>query len=259
MKKSVRIFIVVSFFASIFAGNCFAQGPQVIAGAGPSTTIVQLFVDNFSATAEGKAYTFKVPPKSAKHAGGIKNSDKFIFGRTGRPLNEKEKSMGKEEIFLAGVPIAIAVGPGTGVTSLTLSQVETIFTTGNVNWKDFGGADHEIFKIGREPNEALFLALKSTYPFFTKASFQTIVKKDHQVVGLLKKEPGKFAIGFGAQPNFTKDSVPTVSIDGFSTGVNLGLVYDKKNSDHELVKAVKTFVASPKWQEIIQSDGLLLP
>ncbi len=259
MVKLSKIFILVFVFTMVIASFCLSQEIQIIAGAGPSTSVVQLFVEKFSSRPAAKGYSFKVPPKSAKHAGGIKNSDKFIFGRTGRPLNDQEKSLGKDEIFLARVPIAFAIGSDAGITSLTLAQIETIFTSDDVTWKDFGGTDGKIINIGREPNEALCISIKKDLPFFKNAKFQTIIKKDHQVIGLLGKAQGKFAIGFGAKPNFEKASISTIHVDGFSSGVRLGLVYDRKNSENPIVKGVKEFVASSEWQDAIQSLGLLIP
>ena len=51
----------------------------------------------------------------------------YVFGRTGRPLNEKEKAMNKGEIVLARIPIAFAAGPESGVTNLTVAQLESLF------------------------------------------------------------------------------------------------------------------------------------
>ena len=142
-----------------------ANEKQMVYGAGPSTKIVELFFNEFEKQPSCSDYTFEVPPKSVKHAGGINASGKYLFGRTGRPLNDKEKAMNKEEIFLGQVPIAIAVGSGTGVTSLTMDQVEKIVTGQYSNWQEVGGADAEIINTGREGKEALFSILKTRDPF----------------------------------------------------------------------------------------------
>ena len=118
----------VSVLILALASPALCADKQVIAGAGPSTKAVELFVKEFSKQSAAKGYSFTVPPKSAKHAGGIKNSDDQIFGRTGRPLNDKEKALNKEEIFLARLPISFVVGSKAGVKKLTIAQVEDIFT-----------------------------------------------------------------------------------------------------------------------------------
>ena len=83
--------------------------------------------------------------------------------------------------------------------------------------------------------------------------------KDNAVINLLKQPLGQYGIGFGAKPNFDKNSVPTIAVNDFSAGVSLGLVYDKKNSDHPLVKAASEFAVSKEWSKAISSFGLLPP
>lgn len=252
MKKCL---VVLCVLLLSFACVANAAEVQVIAGAGPSTKVVQLFVEHFSKQPVTSGYEFQVPPRSAKHAGGIKNSDSFVFGRTGRPLNAKEIAMNKAEIFLARVPIAFAVGPNAGVSTLTLDQLQQVFTKQVSNWSQVGGADAPILLVGREPTEALYSVLKEDYAFFKDLAFDQIFKKDHQVVNFLKSPDGVNAIAFGAKPNF--DEVATVDVAGFSSGVGLGLVYDKKNATHPLVQAAAVYAMSPEWGNQVQQFGLM--
>ena len=68
-------------------------------------------------------YEFMVIPMSTKHAGGIKNSDSYLFGRTGRPLNGAEVSLNKSELFLAKVPIAFATGEASSISKLSFEEL----------------------------------------------------------------------------------------------------------------------------------------
>jgi len=258
--KVITSCITICFILIIITlSNIQAKEVQVIAGAGPSTVIVQLFVDTFKNQPEASGYTFQVPPKSAKHAGGIKGSDTYIFGRTGRPLNEKEKAMGKKDIFLGRVPVAFAVGNKVTVKSIKLEQLEAIINGTITNWNEVSGSDGTITIIGREPKEALFSLLKSDYPFFNNAKFDYIVKKDNHVVDLLGTPQGEHAIGFGSHTNFANASVKTIQVDGLNAGVSLGLVYDIKNENHELVIAVKHFLKTKEWRDAVGSIGLTAP
>ncbi len=258
MKKRFRSLLILAVLLSIVP-ICSAGEIQVIHGAGPSTAIVKVFIEQFSKLEQVKAYRFRVPEQSDKHAGGIRGSNDFIFGRTGRPLNEAEKALNKEEIFLARIPIAFAVGTAVNVSSLSLQEVKSIFTGAVVNWKDVGGPDAPILTVGREQKEALFSIMKKEYPFFEKANFSKIVKKDNAVINFLKHPRGQYGIGFGAKPNFQRASLSTVVVDDFSTGVSLGLVYDKQNSDHPLVKTAVEFSLSEEWANKVTSLGLLPP
>jgi len=254
--KQICTLLIIMFFTASLATTALASEEIMIAGAGPSTKVVQLFVDQFSKQKAADGYSFVVPPNSIKHAGGLNSTAKNLFGRTGRPLNQSEIATGKEEIFLAKVPIAFAVGNDGPISSLTLHQLEQIFTGKLTNWKELGGPDLKIVTVGREPTEALFSELKADYPFFKHAEFDVVLKKDNDVVNFLLSPAGKLAIAFGAAPNFTK--VKPVSISGdFSAGVRLGLVYDKSKSSHPLVPAVKAYAQSDAWKKAVQHSGMI--
>lgn len=254
MKKAFFfVFMAVSICGFPFAAP--AMEKQLVAGAGPSTKVVQLFFDHFSKHPAAMNYEFLVPYRSAKHAGGIRSSDTFLFGRTGRPLSLTEKQMDKDEIFLAKVPVTFAVGTEVGLSGLSLKQLEDIYLGKITNWKTLGGLDAEIVLVGREQTEALYTSLKKAYPFFKNASFGTILKKDHQVVNFLKSPQGKTAMGFGAKPNFSE--LNTLQISGFSAGVNVGLVYDLKFRNHALVHAASEYAKSSEWRRRVAQLDLL--
>ncbi len=250
------VLLVLSFAAVVYGfGN-----EQVISGAGPSTKIATLFFKHFSTKPAVENYTFTIPPTSTKHAGGIKASSLYLFGRTGRPLKESEKALNKGEIFLAKVPVAFVTRDDVGVKVLTLKQLENIFLGKAKNWKDFGGVDQPVSVLGREHTEAVFTVLKQHHTFFNAAKFNKIFRKDHEVVSYLKTSRGKFAIGFGAKPNFT--NVPSLSlleIQDMSLGVNLGLVYDLKNEGQAVILLAKKYAQSKEWSDIITAAGYLPP
>lgn len=257
MKKTALI-VFSTIAVNILMGTSQALAQkQLIAGAGPSTKVVQLFVEKFVSNPVASKYEFTVPPRSAKHAGGIKASSKFIFGRTGRPLNAKEKNMNKSEIVLARIPIAFATGKSAGISDVDLKQLEQLFTGQIKSWSNIGGDSADVILAGREKGEALFSVLINDYPFFNTAKFNKVFKKDHQVVSFLKSPQGKDAIAFGALPNF-KD-VNVIQVNGFSAGVSVGLVYDNANKDHELVQAAISFSASDEWKNAVKQIGLLTP
>ena len=256
MNKRLISSLTAALLAITFSAGALAE-KQLIAGAGPSTKVVQLFVEKFSNEPAASGYQFEVPPRSAKHAGGIKASSKWIFGRTGRPLNAREKGMNKGEIVLARIPIAFATGPDSGVSSLTMAQIEDLFSGRIGDWSEVGGSSGSMVRVGREPTEALFMVLKKSYPSFQNARFDRVFKKDHQVVKFLQSPAGVGAIAFGALPNFGE--VQVLQVDGFSAGVAVGLVYDLKNQAHPLVKAAQDFAATAEWADTVKQAGLLPP
>ena len=256
MKKIIQIVTLLTV-GFIFTTMAAASEMIVIAGAGPSTKVVEKFCQELSTQPVAAGYTFEVPPKSVKHAGGIRASDVNVFGRTGRPLNEKEKAMNKDEVILARVPIAFAVGSDVGVTKLTIGQLEDIYSKKTTNWKQLGGIDKKIVLVGREPTEALYSVLKVDYPFFADTEFDMIVTKDHVLVSILNTPAGESALGFGAKPNL--EDLHIITVDDFASGVSLGLVYDLKNKDDKLVAAAKKYARSDAWAKSLGNDGLLAP
>lgn len=227
---------------------------QVVAGAGPSTKTAMLFFSHLARHPAAADYNFIVMETSVKHAGGIKNSDSYVFGRTGRPLNAEEKALGKGEIFLAKVPIAFARGLEVGVETLTPEQIEAIYSRKVTNWSGVGGADAPIVLVGREPTEALFSVLKEEWPVFRAITFDRIFKKDHEVTKFLASPAGRHAIAFAARPNLSEPNL--LEVEGFDAGVKLGLVYDLQNEQHPLVEAAREAAAGPEWQVMVETTEM---
>lgn len=251
--KSLVILVIGLFFSGIAQ----AVEKHIVMGAGPSTFIVTLFFKHFSETDAGKEYEFEVIQRSIKHAGGIKASDNHLFGRTGRPLNKTEKSLNKNDLFLARIPVAIVVGDKVGVDEISLEQLRDIFKGDIANWKQLGGPDKKINLAGRESTEATLGVLKENYDYFSNVRFDKVFTRDHQVVNYLKSRKGSYAISFGAKSNF--DPRNHLKVNGFDVGINIGLVYDDKNMGHSLVEMTKRYSESKAWQEIVSHNNQLLP
>lgn len=254
--KKIMLALSVTFLSFVFLlSTATASNKQVIAGAGPSTKVVELFFSKLSLQPSAKDYEFVVPAMSTKHAGGITNTDRFLFGRTGHALTEAERAMNKKEILLAKVPIAFASGGGAKIPALSIDAIEKIFRKKINKWTELGGADIKIITVGREPTEALFMELKQDFPFFQEVKFDIVLKTDDEVVKLLKSPLGEYAIAFGAKPNFT--DVRTLDVKGKgNVGILLGLVYDKNNENDPLVKAASIYAASDEWRRVVADAGL---
>lgn len=231
-----------------------ADQVQIVQGAGPSTKVAELFFKHFSKLPETRGYTFKVEPRSIKHAGGIKASGKYLFGRSGRPLTDAEKKLGKYECFLAVKPIRMIIGDGAGVKTMTFETLEQILSRKITNWKDVKGADAKIYLVGRESTEAAFSVLKSQYPIFRSIRFDQIFKRDHQVVNFINSQKGKHALTFGIGKNF--DEKYLLDVSGFNAGIKLGLIIDEKNRQHKIVVAAEKYAKSPAWKQILLTEDI---
>lgn len=230
---------------------------QPVLGAGPSTAVVSLFFEHFSKTPAARDYIFEVEQRSIKHAGGIKASGKYLFGRTGRPLSEKEKKLGKQDIFIARIPLTMVAGKEAGVKNISMAQLKAILNRQIHSWKQIGGADREILFAGREDTEASFSALKNAYAIFRNIKFDRTFTRDHQIINFIKSTKGNYAISFGAKSNFKSEFI--LEVRDFEAGVNLGLVYDLKNHKHPLIEAVKKYALNPTWLTILKNNDYLPP
>lgn len=247
-------FIALSMLIS---GAAFAAEKQPVMGAGPSTEVAKLFFQNFSKLPLAQGYEFDVEDRSIKHAGGIDASGKFLFGRTGRPLNSDEKRQGKKDILLAMVPIGFVVGDRAGVRNISEKQLLDILTRKITSWKELGGADQKIVLAGREPTEAAFTILKGEYPELAQLQFDQVLQRDHQVVNFIESPVGAYAVSFGFKANFEARNL--LEIKGFKAGSNCGLVYDTKNANHSVVKAAIEFARSDEWRKIAVNGKYLPP
>ena len=256
--QHLTIFIIELFFIfAITLSSSLAAEKQPVMGAGPSTVVAKHFFKHLSSLPITQDYNFIVEPRSIKHAGGIRASGQYLFGRTGRPLNRKEKQNSKHDLFIARIPLSFVVGKKAGVKHIDMNQLEGIFTRKITNWKVLGGTDAGIILAGREPTEAAYSIIKRDHPFFRHVKFDKVLTRDHQLVNFIKSNQGDYAISFGAQSNF--DDEYLLHVEGFKTGVSLGLVYDTKNAGHPVVKAAIEFAKTKTWHKIVIDSGFLPP
>lgn len=251
----MKIWVSLMSLMFLCVGGAPAAETQIVAGAGPSTELAQLFFSAFAARPEAAGTSFNVMPTSIKHAGGIKNSDVQLFGRTGRPLSAEEKAAGKREILLGRVAIGFATGLETGVKSLSLEQLRAIYERKISNWKQVGGSDAAIVLGGREANEAVYSELKDDFPWFRDVPFAQVFAKDDEVQKFIASPAGRHALVFGAVSQLPEKQL--LKVDGFDGGIKVGLVYDIKNENHPLVKAASRFAASSDWRTLLKQNGQL--
>ncbi len=254
-KKSVFIFCCLGLIWIGAPSASSAEQTIIIAGAGPSTSIVTEFFTQFSTLPAAEGYDFVVPQRSIKHAGGIKAAQNNIFGRTGRPLTPEEKGDVLEEVFLGRIPLTFVVDPDLGVRNLTRDQLISLLEGNIQNWSEVGGPSVPVKLVGREPGEAALSALAEELPQIENAPFTQRLKKDHQLVQLMQTTDRKGVLGFGAQTNFTPSLY--LNVEDLNVGLALGLVYHRLNSDHQLVQAVRLFAQSTQWRQTVLSLGMI--
>lgn len=246
-------FLGLILVAALLAGPVFARETIVIAGAGPSTVVV---TDFFGLLSEGPLcgeYDFVVPERSIKHAGGIQASDTNLFGRTGRPLTQAELDDSRAEIYLARIPLTFIIDPNLGITSIPLDQLKDILQGKVTSWKEIGGPDVAIKLVGREPTEAVLMALTESIPEIARANFDLRLTRDHQFLQMMNTKDRQGVLGFGAASNFTPEMC--LKVEDLDIGLAMGLVYNTANSRNPLIECVKDFAASEVWLERVIELG----
>jgi len=250
-----RVLTIVLLSCLLLPFNSGAQQEEMIAGAAASTEISKLFFEHFSNNFACAEYDFRVMTTPIRHKSGVLTTNRFIFGRIGNPLDDRERQMGKKEILLGNVQIMIAVGLETEANSISLKQLEKIMTRRITNWKEVGGTDAPILLIGKEKSDPVFTSLRNKYPFFNNVKFDRIIKYDDETSKTLNSPDGGHAIAFGARPNFKLYN--HLPVDGFSAELSVGLAYDKKNEQLPVVKAAKLYAKSPEWKALVKTIDAL--
>ncbi len=262
IKKRISVIVAFSLIiglAGIVSGEESGDTKDfMIAGAGPSTKIVELLAREFMAAHPG--YSVTVPPKSIKHAGGLKwaTVQNMLFGRTGRPMSESDKKTFPTavELPIAKTKVAFAVAKSLGITKLTLKQWMDIYKGKIKSWKDAGGPDIPVILLGRESGESVSSAIIDSFPFFGKAIFPKIYDKEHQIIKAIGQIPG--AVGFSTLSNFLPhDNYTALDIADFEVGLRVAIVYDAKNENAKTVVVMKKFLESDAWINAVKNNNFI--
>ncbi len=255
MKQSKLIAGFMLFI--LLPSLCAATEKLLIKGSGTSTPVVTTLFNLFSQQAGANGYEFDVEQASSKHSGGIKATDKHLFGRIGRPLNKAELALNKKQIIIGRIPIVFVVGKEAGVRKISIGQLTNILKGKINNWKTLGGNDHKIELVGREEKEVAFTELKKNFSFLTQIEFDKVFYRDNEITDYIRSDKGKYSLAFGTKPNFGSEYI--MDVFGLSSGLEVGLVYDNKNSQHPLIKAIEAFVRSKEWHNALVFRELMPP
>jgi phosphate transport system substrate-binding protein len=159
--------------------------------------------------------------------------------------------------------IAVVTNPDLDIPSLSIEQVQSIFTGIATNWKDIGGPDTEIVVVSREEGSG------------TRAAFEELVMGEGNLItenALLQQSNGQVRTTVSTTPDsvgylsfgFLDDSIKGVPIDGVAptvANVKNGsypifrpLNMLTKGDPNELSKAFLDFILSPEGQTIVSED-----
>lgn len=193
------------------------------------------------------------------------------MGRVGRPLQDKELSLGLTYYPLGRDPVVFVGGAGVTVSSISPQQAIDIFTGKISNWSDLGGTPALIRAIGREVSDASRQSIMRVIKPFEKIEYHDSVKVvllDSQLIELLDRFPASF--GFlnrsalspaktrlvAMQLDSVEPSADNIKSDRYPLWTEVGLIY-KESSLTEAGRSFLRFIESPEGIELLRGNGLL--
>ena len=188
------------------------------------------------------------------------------IGLSSRDLKEEEQAAGLNATVLAYDGIAVIVNPENPVSDLSVEMISKIYTGEIKNWKEVGGNDAEIVRIGREAGSGTRDGFESITDTEDKCKYRQELTSTGDVITTVASNPA--AIGYASLAS-VKDTVKALTVDGIApseeTIKNGSYVVQRPfvlvtKSDAELSEAAQKFfdyITSADANEIIAAAGVV--
>lgn len=217
MKKIITILCAVVMALSLFAGcgqkandNGTTTGGTVATDGSTSMgKVIGALGESFMEANSGTTFTYN-PTGSGSGIQAV-SEGRCDIGLSSRALKDDEKASGLKETTLALDGIAIIVNPQNPVQDLTLEQIAKIYTGEITNWKDVGGSDAEIVRIGREAGSGTRDGFESITDTKDACQYRQELTSTGDVIATVSQNPN--AIGYASLAAI-KDSVKALTVNG---------------------------------------------
>ena len=218
MKKIITILCAVVMALSLFAGcgqkaddnNTAAAGGTVATdGSTSMEKVIGALGESFMEANSGTTFTYN-PTGSGSGIQAV-SEGRCDIGLSSRALKDDEKAAGLKETIVALDGIAIIVNPQNPVKDLSLEQIAKIYTGEITNWKDVGGEDAEIVRIGREAGSGTRDGFESITDTKDACQYRQELTSTGDVINTVSKNPN--AIGY-ASLSAVGDSVKALTVGG---------------------------------------------
>ena len=217
MKKIITILCAVVMALSLFAGcgqkandNGTTTGGTVATdGSTSMEKVIGALGESFMEANSGTTFTYN-PTGSGSGIQAV-SEGRCDIGLSSRALKDDEKASGLKETTLALDGIAIIVNPQNPVQDLTLEQIAKIYTGEITNWKDVGGSDAEIVRIGREAGSGTRDGFESITDTKDACQYRQELTSTGDVITTVSRNPN--AIGYASLAAI-KDSVKALTVNG---------------------------------------------
>ena len=215
-----------------------------------------------------------IVPPTIGTAGAIRevSAETATLGRVGRPLKDKELSLGLTYRPIGRDPVAFVGGASVTATGLSPQQAIDIFTGKITNWRDLGGKPETIRAVGREVTDASRQTIMKEIRAFEDMKYHDgvkIVLLDTQLIELLDRYPASFGFLNRSQLSAARTDLKLLALDGveptadnvkegrYKLWTELGLIY-KESALTEAGRSFIAFIESPRGKELLRAHGLLL-
>ena len=133
------------------------------------------------------------------------------IGLSSRPLKDSELKKGAVAYTAALDGIAVVVHPDNPIRSLTLSQLEQIFTGEAVNWSQLKGNDLPIAPLGREAGSGTRSGFETAAGLTDRCRYRNEYSSSGDIIANVASNPG--AIGYTSL-SAVNATVAPVAIEG---------------------------------------------
>lgn len=220
MKKIITVLCAAVMALSLFAGcgqkannNGTTTGGTVSTdGSTSMEKVIGALGESFMEANSGTTFTYN-PTGSGSGIQAV-SEGRCDIGLSSRALKDDEKASGLKETIVALDGIAIIVNPQNPVKDLTLEQIAKIYTGEITNWKDVGGEDAEIVRIGREAGSGTRDGFESITETKDTCQYRQELTSTGDVITTVSQNPN--AIGYASLAAI-KDSVKALTVNGVAS------------------------------------------
>ncbi len=217
MKKIIPVLCAAVMALSLFAGcgqkandNGTTTGGTVSTdGSTSMEKVIGALGESFMEANSGSTFTYN-PTGSGSGIQAV-SKGRCDIGLSSRALKDDEKASGLKETIVALDGIAIIVNPQNPVKDLSLEQIAKIYTGEITNWKDVGGEDAEIVRIGREAGSGTRDGFESITKTKDACQYRQELTSTGDVITTVSQNPN--AIGYASLAAI-KDSVKALTVNG---------------------------------------------
>ena len=217
MKKIITVLCAAVMALSLFAGcgqkandNGTTTGGTVSTdGSTSMEKVIGALGESFMEANSGTTFTYN-PTGSGSGIQAV-SEGRCDIGLSSRALKDDEKASGLKETIVALDGIAIIVNPQNPVKDLSLEQIAKIYTGEITNWKDVGGEDAEIVRIGREAGSGTRDGFESITETKDACQYRQELTSTGDVITTVSQNLN--AIGYASLAAI-KDSVKALTVNG---------------------------------------------